>query len=191
MTNLKENDLAAAILAGGNSTRFGRSKLEVVFRGERLLDRALKLARALSDDTILISGKRQLPIDNVRVYRDVIPDCGPMGGIYTALKYAERPYVAIMPVDMPLLTKSVYDELQKHIRESPVEALSHTGLEPLVSIWPQSALAAAEEMIDRKQYKLYQLLKKLRAVQVNLPEKMPDYREEWFLNINCREDLIG
>ena len=61
------------ILAGGRSRRMGRDKARLRLGGVSLLARLKGLARAL-----------RLPARVIR--RDAVPRCGPLGGIFTALK---------------------------------------------------------------------------------------------------------
>lgn len=185
------HDITSALIAGGNSNRFGSSKIQANFQGKRLIDYALHLGREISDRVIIIAGKHPLPKDvNEKTYHDLIPNCGPLGGIYTALHFAQTLRVAIIPVDMPLLSRKVYEFLLL-IKETerPVVALSHTGLESLVSLWPKSALPFVKHSLERKEFGIYKLLKTLDARKINLPNEMDNYDEKWFLNINTRHDM--
>jgi molybdenum cofactor guanylyltransferase len=185
------DNVTAALIAGGKSTRFGSPKLLAEYRNKRLFDHALDLALTISRDTIIVgtmepdSDLRGLP-----VYKDLVSGCGPLCGIYTALKYAKHDYVAILPVDMPLLSVNIYRYLYPNCtKTNPVVALSHKGLEPMVSIWPVSMIAEIEKCIKSKGYHLYKMLKRNGARELDLQTFMPGYKEEWFENINYKQEL--
>ncbi len=183
--------ITIAVIAGGNSNRFGSSKVQAKFQGKRLIDYALHLAREISDNIIIISGNHPLQADaNATVHRDLIPNCGPLGGIYTALYYASTFRVVMLPVDMPLLSAKVYHFLLEiDDTDRPIVALSHTGLESLVSLWPKSALPIVKHSLESQEFEIYKLLKTLNARHIDLQKDMENYKKEWFLNINSRHDL--
>jgi molybdenum cofactor guanylyltransferase len=183
-------NVTSALIAGGKSKRFGSPKELAGYDGRRLIDYALEIAKSISEKTIII-GPSALKITNSKIprYDDLIPDCGPLGGIYTALHYAKDKYVAVLPVDMPLLNLKIYRALYPSLKDKrPVVACSHKGIEPLVSIWPVETLAALKSQIEKKDYRLYYLLKKLQAVEINFAS-LPDYKHHWFENINYKKDI--
>ncbi len=185
-------DLTAAIIAGGKSRRFGAPKALAQIGSKRLIDYAVETAQAISTRVILNAphtpGGEQ--ISDLAIIPDIIPHCGPLGGIYSVLKHAETPWVAVLPCDMPLLSPAVYQFLWEHRGKKPViAAVSHIGVEPLVAIWQKSLAPVLETYLNRNELALHTILKKLDAALLPLPDMMPDYRQEFFLNVNFREDL--
>jgi len=185
------DNVTAALIAGGKSKRFGSPKLLASYRNKRFIDHAIDLARNISSDAIIIGTlKNSADARGLPVYKDLISGCGPLCGIYTALKYASHKYVAILPVDMPLLSVNIYRYLYLNCTmENPVVALSHKGLEPMVSIWPVSMIVNIEDSIKNLDYSLYKMLKKYNAREIDLQDFMPGYKEEWFENINYKKEL--
>lgn len=187
-----EINLSAVILAGGNSTRFGAPKALAIFSGKSLLEIAISLAQQ-------IAPKIQLSCNDVNVYsraglpviRDANPGTGPLAGITAALEIAETDWVAFIPCDMPLLNRSVYDALLANLGDAPVVAASHRGKEPLVSVWPVSALSRQpfRDALAEQNFALHQLLSALDATFVDMTVALPDYRTQLFANINTPSDL--
>lgn len=185
------NDLTVAIIAGGKSIRFGEPKSWAKFRGKRLIEYAVDLSIQLADDVFIVNGKT---LDyshlGITTIEDEITDCGPIGGLYTALKKASTEKVIIMPVDMPYLNELIYRELLKHSDKTrPVIACSHSGMEPLVSVWYKDNLSVIKSCINKNQFSLRGLTKALDAILVDLPKTMDNYQDECFININYKEDL--
>ncbi|NOX89967.1 MAG: molybdenum cofactor guanylyltransferase, partial [Calditrichaeota bacterium] len=120
------------------------------------------------------------------VYRDIIPGCGPLGGIYTALNNFDSDWLAVLPVDMPLLDAEIYFHLWKQREDQrPVVAKTKKGIESMVSLWHKSNLSFIEERIKIRQWSIYRVLNEMNAVQVNFPPE----KQIQFFNINYKEDL--
>ncbi len=186
------NDLTAAIIAGGKSTRFGAPKCEVEILGKTLLENAMDIALQVTSRVMVISGERTIPVrDGISVYPDVTPGRGPLGGIYTALLHTTTPYLLTLPCDVPLLPAAVLRQLTRYISSGrPVVAVSHKGLEPLVAVWPREALPTVQQCLETGRLSLREPLHQLQAVEVVLPREMKEsYQPEYFLNINTRADL--
>jgi molybdopterin-guanine dinucleotide biosynthesis protein A len=88
---VRRSNVEICILAGGLSKRMGRDKSRLRIGNTTMLSHIRKTAEA--------SG---LPVRVIR--RDCIPKCGPLGGIYTALKTSEADAILFLACDMPLVT---------------------------------------------------------------------------------------
>ncbi len=186
------NELLVAVLAGGESRRYGVSKTEARLENRTLLDIALTTAAEISDDVMIITGRAgKKTIRNIKTLQDLIPGCGPLGGLFTALHYTRRPFLATLPCDMPLLTADIYPILLKAASlQRPAVAVSHMGMEPLLAVWPvRISLPCLRISMKLGKFSLYQALRKLKAVKVNIPEVLDNYNPEIFCNINYPEDL--
>jgi len=185
-------NVTSALIAGGKSKRFGSPKELADFGGKRLIDYAVATAKSISRRTIIIGNPKELvSAGNIPVYEDLVANCGPMGGIYTALHYAKDKYIAVLPVDMPLLNLKIYRMLYPSLNDQrPVVACSHNGLEPLISIWPVVVMKDLKEQIEKQDFRIYYLLKKLDAIEINFAS-LPDYKSHWFENINYKKDIVS
>lgn len=186
------SNFTVAVLAGGESRRFGSPKSQARFFSKTLLEIMLQKAFLLSEKPMVVTGRNPVSIpENIPAYRDIYADCGPLGGIYTALYHSKQPHVAILPCDMPLLELSVYQLLLEHINpDRPIVAVSEKGLEPLVSVWPvASSFSKVEKNLRLSLYSIYKTLQELEAIHLNIPAAMADYQPQMFMNINYQEDL--
>src|SRR5213593_339204 len=91
-------DVEICILAGGLSTRMGRDKARVRLGGRTLLGHVR--ANAMQ------SG---LPVRVLR--KDLIARCGPLGGIYSALRTTRRAAVLFLACDMPFVSAALLRSL--------------------------------------------------------------------------------
>src|ERR1700684_529287 len=88
------------ILAGGLSSRMGRDKARLRLDGQSLLARVRSVAV-----------RTGWPVRAIR--RDVVPRCGPLGGVYTALKTSRAGAVLFLACDMPFITTELIGKLVK------------------------------------------------------------------------------
>jgi molybdopterin-guanine dinucleotide biosynthesis protein A len=185
------DDIACAVLAGGQSRRFGTQKTQASLGKKTLLEIAIDLAHQLTDSIVIIGDTESSRILNhITVHADIMPGNGPLGGIHSALKFARKPYAAMLPCDMPRMIPDVYHILaSRRIEDRPVVAFSHTGLEPLVSIWPRTAAGAVERRLKSGRTSPIEALYELDCVEVRLPKELIPYDPNIFLNINTRHDL--
>lgn len=184
-------DITVAILAGGKSRRFGTEKAMASFGKQTLMDIAIDLARKLAVHIFVIGDMKahRLPGD-IALHADKMPGNGPLGGIHSALDHAITPYVFLLPCDMPLMIQDVYLELASHRGENrPIVAVSHSGLEPLVSLWPRDALPTIERRLLAGRTSPIEILDELHALKVRMPEALDSYHPDIFHNINTRRHL--
>lgn len=96
----KEPFMTGVVLVGGKSRRFGRDKVLSEFKGTPLLDHVVGVLRPLFDEVILV-GHRRKGLERHRVFEDIRPGCGPLGGIYTALHATSAEHCFVCAADMP------------------------------------------------------------------------------------------
>jgi molybdopterin-guanine dinucleotide biosynthesis protein A len=92
-------------LAGGLSQRMGRDKSRLRLGSITMLGHICKTARATG-----------LPVRVIR--RDCVPKCGPLGGIYTALKTTKADAVLFLACDMPFVSVELIQFILQKMRES-------------------------------------------------------------------------
>ena len=139
--------LYGLILAGGSSTRMGRDKAALEYRGQAQLDRAFALAERHVPN-VFVSVRVHQTMDAARAPRPLIVDSvegeGPLVGIRSAFAAHCQAAWLVLACDLPFLSDAAVDNL---LRERDSTALAtayrsvHDGLpEPLCAVWePASA----------------------------------------------------
>lgn len=80
----------------------GMDKGLMLFNGIPLAQRLASRFQSISDDLFLISNAPQgYERLGIPLHSDVQPNHGPLGGLYTALYYAQQPLVGVVACDMP------------------------------------------------------------------------------------------
>src|SRR5690349_1567434 len=103
---------SAAILAGGRATRFGgRDKSALLVGGRRIVERQVAELSSVVDDIMIVVGAQHgarafQASDRVRVIADVVPGCGPLGGLHAALTGMRGDCVLAIACDMPYVDAS-------------------------------------------------------------------------------------
>jgi molybdopterin-guanine dinucleotide biosynthesis protein A len=185
-------DVAVAILAGGEGRRIGGAKPLRIFAGERLIDRALRQARAWSDIVaVAVREPAQVgPLDVPLLY-DEPEMAGPLGGLVAGLRFARdagRPLLLAIPADMPFLPGDLRERLGNALADHGcVLAASGGYLHPVCGLWQVSALDQLPAYLSSGRRSLKGLGKAVGMVAVEWAGGTRDP----FLNINTAEDLAA
>ena len=103
-------DLAVAVLAGGESSRYGADKaLAILTPGDApLIAQIVGKALRLSNLVAIIGHERYAGLNlGVPVFQDDEPGRGPLSGIVTAMHRLDRPRLLVLACDMPCLSLSL------------------------------------------------------------------------------------
>jgi molybdenum cofactor guanylyltransferase len=163
--------VAAYVLAGGGSTRFGRDKALVEIAGRPMLTRmCCLLAGVTREVTIVAAGDRYGSLGTA-VVADRWPGEGPLGGIITALRETEArsemcEWSLILSCDMPFLTCEWLSFLASRAMASAAQAVlprSQQGLEPLSACYKTSARGALQSVFDAGERKITRALQGVKT----------------------------
>jgi CTP:molybdopterin cytidylyltransferase MocA len=104
--------MTGIILSGGGNTRMGQNKAFLRMGDERLIDRTVRLLRALFREVIIVVAN---PLDyldqDAAIVTDLLPGRGALGGLYTGLFYSADEYAFVAACDIPLLNRSFIEYL--------------------------------------------------------------------------------
>jgi molybdopterin-guanine dinucleotide biosynthesis protein A len=95
---------------------------------------------------------------DVPVLRDLVSDCGSLGGLYTGLKQAATPYVFAVACDMPFLDPAMvryFTEMKD--KADVVMAELQNGLQPMHALYHQRCLPVMEKLVQARELKIQQL----------------------------------
>ena len=190
------DSIAGVVLAGGKSTRMGRDKAFVDFRGEPLVGHAIKrLAPQVARVAISANGDPQrFAAFGAPVLPDVSPGHpGPLAGILAGLKFFARENgfeaIVTVPCDAPFAPRDLVARLVAARRaEGAVVAASTRGVDPLFALWPLAAADAVEAALAKGDASVWRLLEGIAAAQVDIPVGRG---ADWTLNLNAPEELAA
>jgi molybdopterin-guanine dinucleotide biosynthesis protein A len=191
---MMEIEVTGVLLAGGKSRRMGEDKRYLVVGEQTLLERGLGVLRSMFQEVLVVIAQDSAPLDiDARVVRDLVPDCGSLGGIYTGLIQATSPYIFTVACDMPFLNQAVITQFTtRRDTADIVMARLATRLHPMHALYGKGCLPAMEQMIVARQLKIQELVShaSLRVQYVTEADLLsidPSWRS--FHNVNTPEDL--
>ena len=159
------------ILAGGLSRRMGRDKGRLKLGTRSMLGQIRKLATSTGLKVRLIR-------------RDLIPRCGPLGGIYTGLKKSSAPQMLFLACDMPFVKRPLLKMLLGKRTGRGLFVQNQKGSAGFPFLLNRTALPTVEQQIAAGQFSIHSLAKKLNARLLRLPASF----EPQLMNINTPED---
>jgi molybdopterin-guanine dinucleotide biosynthesis protein A len=187
-----KQEVTAFVLAGGKSTRMGRTKATLELDGETLLQRALQLASSAAAETVLVGPRAELEAHG-RVVEDVYPGQGPLAGIHAALAATATELNLVLAVDTPFLEPRFLEYLVAQARESDaVVTLPRTadGFHPLAAVYRRVFRETAERALQQGRNKIDALFSEVetRILEAAELEKLA-FAPAIFENLNTPEDV--
>ena len=189
-----EIDVTGVLLAGGKSRRMGEDKRYLVVGEQTLLERGLAVLRSIFHEVLVVIAQDSPPLDvDARVVRDLVPDCGSLGGLYTGLMQATTPYIFVVACDMPFLDPAVIAQFtSRRASADIVMGKLAARLHPMHALYGKRCLPAVEQMILARELKIQELashgsLQVQYVTEEDLRTLDPSGRS--FHNVNTPADL--
>ena len=186
--------MTGIILSGGKSLRMGENKAFIEIEGAPIIQRIYTLFKELFHEVIIVTNQIELfkKFDS-KIYSDLLPNKGALGGLYTGLFFSNFHYSFCVACDMPFLNKSLVQYLIKRIGdEDVIVPRTKDGLQPLHAIYSKNCLDPIKEIIEQGKFKIIDIY---HRVQVNIIEEadfisLDPFRES-FINVNTPKELLS
>jgi molybdopterin-guanine dinucleotide biosynthesis protein A len=127
---------------------------------------AARVAEAAGNVTLIGPPERYGAL-GYRVIPDLVPDAGPLGGVYAALHSTPADWNLIVACDMPEVTVQLFEDLFAVAEGSTADCVvpgREGSLHPLCAVYHRRAAARAVQAIHRKSLKMHDFLSDLRTV---------------------------
>jgi len=178
--------LTGIILAGGLSSRMGQDKGLILYKDQALVQYSIAALEPLCSEILISTNNPEYKKFGYSLVPDIYKECGPIGGIYSALRVSQHDNNLICPCDMPFVTPELFhqilDEIEKD--ETPVVASSNDKAFPTLGYYHRNSVTSIEKQIKKGHYKLMMLLIELKAKQICIEDQM------CLSNFNYLEDLM-
>ena len=188
---MKSTFVAAAILAGGKARRFGGTvKSTLVLDGRRIIDRQIAALREVADPIFIVAPESSLFTSlGLRVVPDVLPDCGALGGIYTAIVQSPRRRTLVVAGDLPFLTGALLERLARDSEADLVVPRGRHGYEPLCAVYSEACAEPIRRRLDRGALRAAVLPEGVHVEEIG-PEMLDAYDPHGllFVNVNTPGD---
>ena len=187
--------LTVCIQAGGQSSRMGEDKALKIFLGRPLIQRVADRLTPIADEIIVTTNRPDAyAFLNLRLFADIKPERGALGGLYTAIASATQPIVAVVACDMPFASPRLIETMSRLLVEEEADvviAKSEEGYEPLHAVYRREAcLPAIEKSIDADQWKVIAWFPQVKVRVLTMEEiKSADPDGLAFWNVNTPEEF--
>jgi molybdopterin-guanine dinucleotide biosynthesis protein A len=172
---------SAAILAGGRATRFsGQDKSALMVGGRTIRDRQIAELSRVTSDILVIT-------------KDIVPGCGPLGGLQTALTEARGDAVFVVACDMPFIDAALVAYLLDLTGEADIAVpRTERGFHPLCAAYTRACLPAVGRRLADRQLKMTDLLADVR-IRVVTGEEIDRFgdRNRLLANVNTQAEYAG
>jgi molybdopterin-guanine dinucleotide biosynthesis protein A len=189
-----QNNITGIILSGGRSLRMGQNKAFIQIEGLPIIERISTLFKQVFREVIIVTNETEL-FQNLgsKIYTDIIPNKGALGGLYTGIYYSIFEYSFCVACDMPLINKSLVQFLIQNIRGEDV-IVPHTkdGLQPLHALYSKNCLNAIKETIELGKYKILDFYSRVKVKIIEEEDFIfLDPSKTSFINVNTPEELTS
>ena len=168
--------ILGAIIAGGQSSRFGSDKADALLKGETLLAHTVAASNRLCDATVIVGRHTALAPgieDRPR------PAMGPLGGIAAALDHAVRHgYESVLTIGVDCV--GLPDDLIDRLNPAPAFVADI----PVIGLWPAESHNVLDAILSTDgNHSVRAFAEKIGARGIDLPSRPA--------NINTVADLQG
>jgi molybdopterin-guanine dinucleotide biosynthesis protein A len=163
---------AGIVLCGGKSSRMGRDKAWLPWRGQPMIVHVVAVLRPILDEIVVVaSDALELPPLDVRVVRDREPALGPLAGIREGLERVRADFAFVTGTDAPFLSPAFVRELLSHGCAAAPEIDGH--VQTLAAVYPRAALERIRAMLAEGCARPLQVLEEFGYRRLSA-EELPD-----------------
>lgn len=184
------SEVSGAILIGGQARRFGCDKVVLPLPGGPLIGRSMHALAPLFPEVLLV-GHQRPGLGGYPVIPDIVPGCGPLGGILTALVHSLGDHVFVFAGDMPNLDAGLIRDMISSCGEREIILPRWSaGTEPLHAIYHRRLAPRIRTLLTQGSRRIHDLL----AISTILPVEEGRILSHGdprviFANINTPADL--
>jgi molybdopterin-guanine dinucleotide biosynthesis protein A len=172
----------------------GTNKAWLRLGEETFLERLLSRLSVFPEVLISAAGEAEYARLGFPVIADVYPGTGPLGGLYSALKFCRSSYLLALGCDKPLFETALGIYLADRAPgfDAVVPVTQDGRIQPLCAVYAKSCGEILLGQIKSENYRLTAALKKMRTLYI--PLSQTSFSDRLLANINTPEDysqLLG
>lgn len=179
------------ILSGGKSSRFGSDKGLFVFNKKPMVEYAINMARKFDTKILISANQKDYHRFGYPVIKDIYPELGPMGGLYSSLRESNLALNLILPCDSPFISEELIQRLIDTYNSEEILLFETADgkIHPLIGFYHKSILESMHEHIKSKKLKLISFIRSRSYDIIKLSHD--DTLNTCFRNFNSQEDIIN
>ena len=171
----------------------GQDKGALVVSGRTILERQIAELSQLTSDVLLVGGEvPSVQSPGFRHVADIVPGCGPLGGLHAALSAARAPVLAVVACDMPFVSASLLRYLLSLAngpdRPDIVVPRTEGGYHPLCAVYTRACLEPIARRLAGTRLRVDGLFEDMR-VRVVMPDAVARFGDPDRLLANLNTPL--
>jgi molybdenum cofactor guanylyltransferase len=198
LAEVRGENQAAIVLAGGQSRRMGQNKalLRLAENAPTLIETVVAKLKLFSAEVIVVTNQPELyqeldfPLET-RFVKDNFRESGALGGIEAGLSASHYEYCLTVACDMPFLADKLLDFLVKYNRDGWQALVPLNPMpEPLCALYHKSSLEQLRGCLAQNRFKVQDFLEQIQTSYLPKEEwQWFDPKGQSFRNLNTPDDL--
>lgn len=182
--------IAGVILAGGQSSRYGKPKMFELFASMPLYKHSLIALQKNKLEPLVIATNANLlngfADEKVQIIVEQQPHQGPLFALYNIMTaFPDVEWFFVVASDMPCMNADFICNMLEYVDDRfdvivPKQAIR---IQPLAALYRRSALSKIKQLTEQNKRSMQALLEQLRVCYVSFEEDNPT-----FININAQQD---
>jgi molybdopterin-guanine dinucleotide biosynthesis protein A len=172
----------------------GENKAFIEIEGVPIIRRIYDLFKELFQEIIIVTNQKELFLNfDSKIYSDLLPNKGVLGGLYTGIFLSTFNYSFCVACDMPFIKKPLVEYLMNHIQgDDVIVPRTKDGLQPLHAIYSKNCLGPIKKIIEQGKYKIIDFydIVKVKTIQEDDFISLDPHRES-FINVNTPIELLS
>lgn len=179
------------ILAGGKNSRMGRQKAFIEIDGIPIIDIILKIFRELFSEIIIVTNTpKDFEYTKVRLVKDIIPNKGSLGGLYTGIKEAAFDDCFVVACDMPYINLQLIKYIIQIKGYDVVVPQIDNKFEPLFAVYSKNCLKTIKQNLSEERLRILDIFSKVNVREIYESEiRLYDSKLLSLINLNTPEEL--
>ena len=197
--------MTGIILAGGKNTRINTNKSFLNIESKTIIEIIAAKFQEIFDEIIIVTNSfKEYKYLNVQLVKDIIPDKGSLGGLYSGLVNSKNNYNFVVACDMPFLNPDLIKYMENECdnfdpalpkglsMKGGVDVIIpklNSGYEALHSIYSKNCIAPIEKQLKQDNLKITDFFPHVKVQEINEDIiKQFDSQLLSFFNINTDAD---
>lgn len=185
--------LSAVLLAGGESRRMGTDKARLIFEGEPLWQRQVRLLRLVQPKRLYLAVRNEPAwrSPEMELVLDSVPSQGPISGISATLARMETSHLLVLTVDMPFILETDLRRLVSLAKTAAgIVRIRGECIEPLAGIYPKESLQEFERALTSNENSLQKLVRHLAEMGMVQLVDLSKAETARYRSVNTPDDLL-
>ncbi|MDY3005646.1 molybdenum cofactor guanylyltransferase [Anaerococcus sp. AGMB00486] len=193
---MDKKELTAILLSGGKSTRMGKDKKKLNYKGSFLIDTIVENLARYFNEIVIVSNEVDFFKDrynsydnNIIIREDIIKNIGPCAGLYTGLISSSNEDNFLMACDMPYFSCQYLEYLENKEYKKALVYDNGKYLEPFFALYKKELFENIKIYLNKGRRSINGFLNEISAYTVEYEEiKNIENINKVFRNLNYPQD---